>query len=89
MEKRMVLSVFFVLAVAQVSAQMSDSVKSNPSNSFDRWAQFYDDVYNIELTQPKQMIDREWCNHLLWFCRENITSRDAIAFMLESEDRNW
>ena len=63
MKKRMILSVFFVLAVAQVSAQMSDSVKSNPSNSIDRWAQFYDDVYNIELTQPKQMIDREWCNH--------------------------
>ena len=89
MEKRMVLSVFFVLAVAQASAQMSDSVKSNPSNSFDRWAQFYDDVYNIELTQPKQMINREWRDHLLWFCRENITSRDAIAFILESEDRNF
>lgn len=85
----MVLSVFFVLAVAQASAQMSDSVKSDPSNSFDRWAQFYDDVYNIELTQPKQMINREWRNHLLWFCRENITSRDGLAFILESEDRNF
>lgn len=90
MKKRMVLSAFFVLVVAQVSAQASDPVKSNPSNSFDRCAQYYGDVYDIELIQPKQMIDREqWCDHLLWFNRENITSRDAIAFILESEDRNF
>ena len=74
MEKRMDLCVFFVLSDAQASAQMSDSVKSNPSNSFDRWAQFYDDVYDIELTQPKQMINREWRDSLLWFCSVNITS---------------
>ena len=89
MEKRMVLSAFFVLAVAQVSAQTSDPVKNNPSNSFDRCAQYYGDVYDIELTQPKQMIDREWCDHLLWFSKENITSRDGLAFILESEDRNF
>lgn len=89
MKKRMVLSAFFVLAVAQASAQTSDPVKSNLSNSFDRCAQYYGDVYDIELTQPKQMIDREWCDHLLWFSKENITSRDGLAFILESEDRNF
>lgn len=89
MKKRMVLSAFFVLAVAQASAQMSDPVKSNLFNSFDRCAQYYGDVYDIELTQPKQMIDREWCDHLLWFSKENITSRDGLAFILESEDRNF
>lgn len=89
MKKRMLLSAFFVLAVAQVSAQASNPVKSNPANSFDRCAQYYGDVYDIELTQPKQMIDREWCDHLLWFSKENITSRDGLAFILESEDRNF
>ena len=83
--KKHIIIILLSLFSIQFEVKAQDSI----SNSFKRWGVFYSDVYNIELTKPKQMINREWRDHLLWFCRENITSRDAIAFMLESEDRNF
>ena len=85
--KKHIIIPLFLLFFVQLSAEPKPT---DSSNSLERWAKFYSEIYDIELTKPKHMIDRwQWTDHILWFDWNNITSRDGIIFMFESEDRNF
>ena len=85
--KKIIIIIAFLQFFMQVNAMPRDSINNSLNH---RWGKYYSEIYDVELTKPKHMIDRwQWTDHILWFDWNNITSRDGIIFMFESEDRNF